>query len=68
VTFENADDCVDKVRYFLSNPGEAAIVARAGHERILRDHSVAALAGRMEPVLLSNFRPRSRWYWPLGSS
>lgn len=57
VTFENADDCVDKVRYFLSHPAEAKEVARAGQARVLRDHSADALAKRIEPVLLSN--PRS---------
>jgi spore maturation protein CgeB len=54
VTFENADDCVDKVRYFLSHPAEAKRMARAGQARVLCDHSADALASRLEPVLQAN--------------
>lgn len=33
------DDLVEKVKYYLANESEAIMVAQAGHERTLRDHT-----------------------------
>lgn len=37
--FEGVDDLVDKVRYYLSHEDEREAIARAGYERVLRDHT-----------------------------
>lgn len=35
----NEIDCVETVRYYLERPDEAQAIARAGRERVLRDHT-----------------------------
>jgi hypothetical protein len=39
VAFEDATDCVEKVRYFVDHPDEAATIAAAGQARTLREHT-----------------------------
>ena len=50
-TFASTDDLVEKVRYWLAHPDERAAVARAGHRRVLDehtyDHRFAAIFERM---------------------
>ena len=38
VTYRSADEAVEKVRYYLDHPAEAAQIARAGQARTLREH------------------------------
>ncbi|MBP9686330.1 MAG: glycosyltransferase [Candidatus Doudnabacteria bacterium] len=37
--FENVDDLVEKCQYFLTHPEERLAIARAGYERVLREHT-----------------------------
>lgn len=37
--FHDADELVERTRYYLSNPEEREAVRRAGHERVLREHT-----------------------------
>ena len=39
VAYRSPEECVALVKYYLSNPGEAAQIARAGQNRTLRDHT-----------------------------
>ncbi len=39
VTYRDAEDCADVLRYFLAHPGEADAIAAAGQRRTLRDHT-----------------------------
>ncbi len=39
VTFENSSDLVNKVKYFLNHPGERNLIAKQGHEEVLRNHT-----------------------------
>jgi len=39
VTYRTAEDCADKVAYYLAHPEEAHAIARAGMKRALRDHT-----------------------------
>lgn len=39
IQFDNLDDCLDKIRYFLSHFDEARRIAEAAHARVLRDHT-----------------------------
>ena len=41
VCFENNDDLIDKVRYYLKHDDQRAAIAQAGYERTLRDHTYA---------------------------
>ncbi len=39
VSFGSLDDCVEKIRYYLSHFGEARAIAEAAHARVMRDHA-----------------------------
>jgi spore maturation protein CgeB len=39
VTYKGMEDLVSKVRWLLSNPGEAAAIRRAGHRRARSEHT-----------------------------
>ena len=41
VTFENTDDLIDKVRYYLAHEEERARIANAGRQRTLSEHTYA---------------------------
>ena len=55
VAYEDADDLVDKARYYLANEQERVAVASAGQRRTLRDHTyrvrIAELAKMLEARL-----------------
>jgi spore maturation protein CgeB len=38
VTYNDFDDAIEKIKYYLSHDKERKIIAKAGHERILRCH------------------------------
>ncbi|HEX2645282.1 MAG TPA: GNAT family N-acetyltransferase [Thermoanaerobaculia bacterium] len=39
VGFDETADLVEKIRYYLDHPGEAATIRQAGRERVLREHT-----------------------------
>ena len=39
VCFDNLRDLIDKIRYYLSHPGERVGIAESGFQRTLRDHT-----------------------------
>jgi len=39
VAYRNADECVEKIRYYLEHEDERKAIARAGQERTLREHT-----------------------------
>jgi spore maturation protein CgeB len=39
VSYINADDCIEKVCYYLEHDAERETIAKAGQERTLRDHT-----------------------------
>ena len=41
VSYETVDDLVEKVRYYLSHEDERALIAQAGQQRTLREHTYA---------------------------
>lgn len=41
VCFAGRDDLVEKVRHYLKHDSERAAIAKAGHERTIRDHTYA---------------------------
>jgi spore maturation protein CgeB len=50
VSYRDADELIDRIRYYLSHDGERLEIARAGYRRVLRDYRVSRLlqvAGRM---------------------
>jgi hypothetical protein len=49
VTYRNAEECLDRLRYYLEHEGECRAIARAGQERTLREHTYLQ---RMEEFVL----------------
>lgn len=41
VFFDDRDDLIEKVRYYLTHESERAAIARAGYDRTMRDHTYA---------------------------
>ncbi len=41
ITYVSIEDCIEKVNWLLKNPAEREKIARAGHERTMRDHTVS---------------------------
>lgn len=39
VAYEDVDDAIDKIRHYIAHPEDAAVIARAGQARTLRDHT-----------------------------
>lgn len=39
VAFEDADDLIEKARYYLAHEGERIVIAEAGYERTMREHT-----------------------------
>ena len=44
VTFNDENDCLEKIRYYLTQEEERAMIAKAGQERTLRDHGFVSRA------------------------
>jgi spore maturation protein CgeB len=42
VSFDDKDDLIEKIRYYISHESERAAIARAGNERTLREHTYVA--------------------------
>lgn len=47
VFYRNADDLVEKIRYYLAHPEECEKIAKAGYERTLREHTAEKRFGAM---------------------
>lgn len=39
ITFDNADDCVEKLNFYLGNPKKRVEIAKAAQKRILNEHT-----------------------------
>jgi spore maturation protein CgeB len=58
ITYRDADDCAELVRYFIDHPGEAASIAAMGQRRTLRDHTWANRMARLIDLVVPRMRPR----------
>lgn len=52
VTFKGLDDLVQRTSYLLSHPEERDAIARAGHERTVREHTYELRFGRLLEVAI----------------
>lgn len=51
VTYGGGDDLLNKVRYYLENPGERNAIAEAGYNRVKRDHTYLVRARQLVEML-----------------
>jgi spore maturation protein CgeB len=47
ITFENAEDCLEKIRYYLTHEEERKRISRAGQARILKEHTFHQRAAKL---------------------
>jgi hypothetical protein len=53
VTYRSAEECVEKVRWYLAHPAEARAIAEAGQRRCLTDHSFQRRAEQLKALAFS---------------
>ncbi|MDT7687771.1 MAG: spore maturation protein CgeB [Acidobacteriota bacterium] len=51
VAYRDAGECVEKVKYLLSQEAERRSIAAAGQRRTLRDHTFASRAARIDAII-----------------
>ena len=47
IGYSNADDLIDKIRYYLKHEDERIKIARMGYQRAMRDYRIGVLLNRM---------------------
>ncbi|TAK98957.1 MAG: glycosyltransferase family 1 protein [Rhodospirillaceae bacterium] len=50
-TFGNGDELIAKIRYYLAHDTERRVIAKQGHLRCLKDHSLVASAARFRAMI-----------------
>jgi spore maturation protein CgeB len=54
-TFDSPAELVEKLRYFLDRPGERDAIARAGHARVIAEHTyeqrISEILQKLQPLL-----------------
>jgi len=56
VSFQNAEECVEKCQYLLNHEGERAAIARAGQERTLAEHTYGHRMAELAEILDRHLR------------
>jgi spore maturation protein CgeB len=56
VTYDGADDLMQKLGHYLEHDGERRAIAAAGQARTLRDHTYARLMARLAGILEVHLR------------
>jgi len=51
VTYKTVDECVEKTKWLLDNPGKMEIIAKAGQARVLRDHTYYIRALQLDEII-----------------
>jgi hypothetical protein len=51
VTYRNAEECADRIQYYLSHNAEREAIARAGQQRTLREHTYFHRAQELAEVV-----------------
>lgn len=56
VGYTDADDLIDKIRYYLAQDAEREAIARAGYRRAMRDHRMALRLGQAGELIERGMR------------
>jgi spore maturation protein CgeB len=56
VTYRSFEECAEKARWLLENPGEQKKIAEAGQKRCLKDHTFAQRAKILDEIIKSFFQ------------
>lgn len=55
VTYRDADECIEKVRYLLTHEAERRAIAAAGQRRTLREHTFDQRAAQIDEIIKAAF-------------
>ena len=52
VCFDNAHDCYEKISWFLEHEKERSRIAKEGHKRTIKDHSLARRVSYLDEIIM----------------
>ena len=52
VTFNTAEECIEKIKWLLDHPAEREKIAKAGQRRVLKDHTFKIRANEMNEIII----------------
>lgn len=56
VTYKNPEECIERVKWLLEHPKERKAIAKAGQERVLRDHTFKKRAILLDQIIKQGLR------------
>jgi spore maturation protein CgeB len=54
ICFDNAQDCIEKISWYLEHEEERSKIAEAGQKRTLKDHSLAQRVKQLHEIIMNN--------------
>jgi spore maturation protein CgeB len=54
VTYNSPEECIEKIKYYIEHSEEREIIAKAGQDRTLRDHSLKSRVDLLHELILKN--------------
>lgn len=59
LTYRSVDECIEKMRWAIDHPKEARIIADAGQQRTLKDHSVERRVELLYEIISKEITPQA---------
>jgi len=56
VTYNNIDECIEKITWLTDNPAATKQIAEAGQKRTLKDHNYKIRAEQLNEIILKNLK------------
>ncbi len=60
VAFKTGDECIEKVNWLLDNPTERRKIAKAGQQRVLKDHNFAVRARKLDEIIRAEMNHKNK--------
>ncbi len=54
VSYRNVEECIEKIKWLLDHPAERARIAKAGHERTLKEHTWNKRIPELDHIIRKN--------------
>jgi spore maturation protein CgeB len=58
VAFSSVEECTEKVKWLLNNPGEREKIAKAGQQRILKSHTLEMRVQQLDEIIRGELEKR----------
>jgi spore maturation protein CgeB len=56
ITYNSAEDCIEKVKWLLNHPAERKEIAASGQQKTLKDHTFKQRAAQLNEIILSELK------------